>query len=76
MSNILYTDSNYTQLEIYKEDKKVSSHTRHVGMAPILVKSELCNLHGLSPAELVGKREDHNEMGGYFIINGNEKVVR
>ena len=41
-----------------------------------MVQSELCNLHGLSPKELVKKKEDHNEMGGYFVINGNEKVVR
>ena len=47
-----------------------------MGQAPIMVQSELCNLHGLSPGELVQRKEDHNEMGGYFVINGIEKVVR
>lgn len=64
------------QLDILVEDTLVSTFTRQVGQAPIMVQSELCNLHGLSPQELVKKKEDHNEMGGYFVINGNEKVVR
>jgi DNA-directed RNA polymerase I subunit RPA2 len=63
-------------LEVLVEDTLVSSFTRNVGLAPVMVQSELCNLHGLSPEQLVERREDHNEMGGYFIINGNEKVVR
>ena len=64
------------QLDILVEDTLVSTFTRQVGQAPIMVQSELCNLHGLCPEELVKKKEDHNEMGGYFVINGNEKVVR
>ncbi|XP_066552524.1 DNA-directed RNA polymerase I subunit RPA2 [Amia ocellicauda] len=47
-----------------------------LGMVPIMVKSRLCNLHGLSPAELVEHHEEAEEMGGYFIINGIEKVIR
>ena len=64
------------QLDVHVEDTLVSSFTRHVGMAPIMVQSDMCNLQGLSPAQLVKRKEDHNEMGGYFVINGNEKVVR
>ena len=64
------------QLDILVEDTLVSTFTRQVGQAPIMVQSELCNLHGLCPEELIKKKEDHNEMGGYFVINGNEKVVR
>ncbi|XP_034537373.1 DNA-directed RNA polymerase I subunit RPA2 [Notolabrus celidotus] len=47
-----------------------------LGHVPIMVKSNLCNLHGLSPRELVEHHEEAEEMGGYFIINGNEKVIR
>ena len=38
--------------------------------------SKNCNLHGLSNEELIRKKEDCNEFGGYFIVNGNEKLVR
>ncbi|XP_040034006.2 DNA-directed RNA polymerase I subunit RPA2 [Gasterosteus aculeatus] len=47
-----------------------------LGQVPIMVKSKLCNLHGLSPKELVEHHEEAEEMGGYFIVNGNEKVIR
>ncbi|CAL8099003.1 unnamed protein product [Orchesella dallaii] len=42
---------------------------------PIMVKSEFCRLHGLSERELASYLEDPNDPGGYFIINGKEKVV-
>ncbi|KAM6997876.1 LOW QUALITY PROTEIN: DNA-directed RNA polymerase I subunit RPA2 [Tautogolabrus adspersus] len=47
-----------------------------LGQLPIMVKSKLCNLHGLSPRELVERHEEAQEMGGYFIVNGIEKVIR
>jgi DNA-directed RNA polymerase I subunit RPA2 len=33
-------------------------------------------LHNLSPHQLAQKNEEMEEIGGYFIINGIEKVVR
>uniref|UniRef100_A0A7N8YA85 DNA-directed RNA polymerase subunit beta n=1 Tax=Mastacembelus armatus TaxID=205130 RepID=A0A7N8YA85_9TELE len=47
-----------------------------LGQVPIMVKSKLCNLHGMSPKELVEHHEEAEEMGGYFIVNGIEKVIR
>ncbi|XP_062979996.1 DNA-directed RNA polymerase I subunit RPA2 [Elgaria multicarinata webbii] len=47
-----------------------------LGNIPIMVKSNLCNLHGLSPKALIRHHEEEEEMGGYFIINGIEKVIR
>ncbi|KAG5831418.1 hypothetical protein ANANG_G00303520 [Anguilla anguilla] len=47
-----------------------------LGLLPIMVKSKLCNLHGLSPKELIEHHEEAEEMGGYFIVNGIEKVIR
>ncbi|KAG5266530.1 hypothetical protein AALO_G00233170 [Alosa alosa] len=47
-----------------------------LGLVPIMVKSKLCNLHGLSPGELIEHHEEGEEMGGYFIVNGIEKVIR
>ncbi|KAE8280355.1 DNA-directed RNA polymerase I subunit RPA2 [Larimichthys crocea] len=47
-----------------------------LGHLPIMVKSKLCNLYGMSPKELVEHHEEAEEMGGYFIVNGNEKVIR
>ncbi|XP_069001311.1 DNA-directed RNA polymerase I subunit RPA2 [Embiotoca jacksoni] len=47
-----------------------------LGHLPIMVRSKLCNLHGMSPKQLVEHREEAEEMGGYFIVNGIEKVIR
>jgi len=37
-----------------------------------MVKSNYCHLNGMSEKEMVDKREDLTNFGGYFIINGNE----
>lgn len=46
-----------------------------IGNIPIMLKSNYCHLNGLSKEELVEKGEDPNDPGGYFIINGTERVV-
>lgn len=48
----------------------------NLGDIPIIVKSSHCHLNKLTPKELVKMNEDCNEFGGYFIINGNEKIIR
>ena len=47
-----------------------------IGEIPIMVRSQFCNLAGKTEEELARAREDMHEFGGYFIINGNEKIVR
>ncbi|KAL4221906.1 DNA-directed RNA polymerase I subunit RPA2 [Mactra antiquata] len=49
---------------------------RKIGQIPIMVKSEVCNLSKLTPKQLIKHGEEAEEMGGYFIVNGIEKVVR
>ncbi|SNR43146.1 DNA-directed RNA polymerase subunit B'' [Halorubrum vacuolatum] len=46
-----------------------------VGKLPIMVRSHSCNLAGLSPSERINKNEDPLDPGGYFIVNGNERVL-
>uniref|UniRef100_A0A182MM49 DNA-directed RNA polymerase subunit beta n=1 Tax=Anopheles culicifacies TaxID=139723 RepID=A0A182MM49_9DIPT len=50
--------------------------TREMGRVPIMLKSKACNLNGLSPEELVARGEHEDEWGGYFIVRGNEKLIR
>ena len=40
------------------------------------VGSSVCNLHGMNPAKMTRRGEEPGEMGGYFIVNGNEKIIR
>ncbi|GIX64657.1 DNA-directed RNA polymerase I RPA2 [Babesia caballi] len=48
----------------------------NVGHIPVMVKSKRCNLDGLSPSEMTQQGEDLDETGGYFVIRGNERIVR
>eukprot|EP00946_MAST-07B_sp_MAST-7B-sp1_P004714 g4714.t1 len=43
---------------------------------PVMVRSNRCHLADMSPRELVQVREEAHEMGGTFICNGIERVIR
>ena len=51
-------------------------YTRYLGDLPIMVRSNRCHLEGLSPAKLISRHEESEEMGGYFIVNGIERMIR
>ncbi|OAX84763.1 DNA-directed RNA polymerase I subunit RPA135 [Emergomyces africanus] len=38
--------------------------------------SNRCHLEKCSPEQLVQRKEESEELGGYFIVNGNEKLIR
>src|SRR5271170_1335443 len=40
------------------------------------IQSVRCNLRSLPSAQLVQKHEEPEEFGGYFIVNGNERLIR
>ena len=49
--------------------------TTQIGSIPIMLKSKFCHLYKLSRDDLIKEGEDPDEPGGYFIINGTEKVL-
>jgi DNA-directed RNA polymerase subunit B len=64
------------QIEItIKQAGQIESHEVEIGKIPIIVKSDVCSLSGKSKEELVQEYIDPLEPGGYFIINGNERVI-
>ena len=46
-----------------------------LGEIPLLLKSSLCYLRGMTPPELYSVGECRFELGGYFIITGQERVL-
>ena len=46
-----------------------------VGRIPVIVRSDTCNTHGLSREELIEAFMDPLDPGGYFVVNGNERVI-
>jgi DNA-directed RNA polymerase I subunit RPA2 len=49
---------------------------QYLGRLPIMVKSKLCHLRNLTQRSLIHSGEEPYEFGGYFICNGNERIVR
>ncbi len=43
---------------------------------PIMVASQACHLQLLGKIELIKHGEEDNESGGYFIVNGIERIIR
>lgn len=52
------------------------SEIRDAGQVPIMLNTNRCHLERLSPNELVAAKEESDELGGYFIVNGIEKLIR
>jgi len=46
-----------------------------VGELPVMMKSKLCYLSNMRRDELIENGEDPEDPGGYFIINGSERVL-
>lgn len=58
------------------DNEPVYSARKHLGNVPIMLKSNRCHLEKASPAQLVKQHEDGEELGGYFIVNGIERLIR
>jgi len=46
-----------------------------IGEIPVMAKSKLCYLNNLSRDGLIENGEDPEDPGGYFIVNGSERVL-
>ena len=61
----------------YSVDNKVATPIeKMIGSIPIMLKSKACNLHGLTPKQLIERGEQETEWGGYFVIGGHERIIR
>lgn len=58
-----------------KQADQLESHNVEIGKIPIIVKSNVCNLSGMTKEQLIENYIDPLEPGGYFIINGNERII-
>ncbi|KAL7753220.1 hypothetical protein RI367_000995 [Sorochytrium milnesiophthora] len=57
-------------------DGPVQRIVKDMGQIPIMVRSNKCNLYGMTPKQLLQHSEESEEMGGYFIVNGIERIIR
>ena len=71
-----YTGQLFVTVKVIVSTGQEFTHLLKCGELPIMVMSDRCHLHELTNEELVYKKEEENEVGGYFIVNGIERVVR
>jgi len=79
-SNITYSAPVFMEMSIVRggEDEPeqvVDTTETKVGRMPIMVGSNKCNMAGFSDDELIDIGEDPVDPGGYFIVNGSERVL-
>lgn len=75
LRGLSYAAPVYLEVSVHINGIQREAFTTQIGNMPIMVKSKYCHLSKLNRDELVKKGEDADEPGGYFIINGTEKVL-
>ena len=64
------------RLEVRIDNGEWHGMVHDVGQIPIMVRRSRCHLENLSPEELVERKVEAEVVGGYFIVNGNERLIR
>jgi len=75
LRKITYSAPTWITVSAHINGVQRESFDTQIGNLPIMLKSKWCHLNKLSRDELITKGEDPDEPGGYFIINGTEKVL-
>jgi DNA-directed RNA polymerase beta subunit len=75
LRKLSYAAPIFIEVSAHVNDVQRESHTMQIGNLPIMLHSNCCLLNKKSKQELIEKGEDPNEPGGYFIINGTERVL-
>jgi len=75
LRKLTYAAPIFLEVSAYVDGIQRESFVSEIGRIPIMLKSKYCHLHKLSRDELVEHGEDAFDTGGYFIINGNERVI-
>ena len=75
LRNLTYASPIMLECSIVEDGRIIESRFIHVGDMPVMVKSNVCILHNLPESKLIELGEDPRDPGGYFVINGSERVI-
>ncbi len=75
LRNVSYSSPLMMEISVIEDGKILESRFIHVGDMPVMIRSSACILHNSSQQKLIEHGEDYHDPGGYFIINGSERVI-
>ena len=75
MRNASYIAPLMLEANVIEDGKTLESRSIHIGDIPVMVKSDACILRNFTEQKLIDHAEDPSDPGGYFIINGSERVI-
>jgi len=73
--NLTYASSMHLKVTPVEDGYEEEEQEVYVGKLPIMVKSAFCALSKKNKDALVEAGEDPEDPGGYFMVNGSERVV-
>jgi len=73
--NLTYASSMHLKVTPVEDGYEEEEQEVYIGKLPIMVKSTFCALSKKDKDALVEAGEDPEDTGGYFMVNGSERVV-
>lgn len=75
LRSLSYAAPLFLEMAYTSDDREGVEEYIHIGDIPVMLKSRLCLLYGNSSDALISLGEDPFDPGGYFIVNGSERVI-
>jgi DNA-directed RNA polymerase subunit B len=75
LRNLAYSAPIALEMTPVVDGREQDTELVYIGNIPVMLKSKLCFLSQLSREELIAAGEDPDDPGGYFVVNGSERVI-
>lgn len=76
LRNLIYASPVFLEIvPVFNGVERPTYSDVFIGEIPVMVKSKLCYLANMGENELIEHGEDPDDPGGYFIVNGSERVL-
>ena len=75
LRDLTYSAPIYLEMSLIVDDEERETTRVYIGEMPIMVRSSKCILSKVNRSKLIKMGEDPEDPGGYFIVNGSERVL-
>ncbi|MFH1977937.1 MAG: DNA-directed RNA polymerase subunit B'' [Candidatus Aenigmatarchaeota archaeon] len=73
--NLTYSSPVFISITPIVNGIQEKPETVHIGDLPVMIGSSICSTRNMTKDKLIDMREDPSDPGGYFIVNGTERVL-